>query len=180
MAGRGEHSYEVRVTWTGDLGEGTRGYRSYARAHDISVAGKPTIPGSSDPAFRGDRSRYNPEELLVASLSACHMLWYLHLAAEAGVVVTGYRDDAGGTMAETPDGGGRFTEVVLRPAVIVRPGADPEMAAALHHRAHELCYVARSVNFPVRCEPSVRVEPGAPHGAGSRPARDQPTAGEPA
>ncbi|HEU0078513.1 MAG TPA: OsmC family protein, partial [Longimicrobiaceae bacterium] len=140
MAGRGEHSYEVRVTWTGDLGEGTSGYRSYARTHEIGAAGKPPIPGSSDPSFRGDPARYNPEELLVASLSACHMLWYLHLAAEAGVVVTGYRDDAGGTMLESADGGGRFTEVVLRPAVTVRAGTDPGAADALHGRAHELCF----------------------------------------
>ncbi|MET0399931.1 MAG: OsmC family protein [Longimicrobiaceae bacterium] len=154
MAGRGEHSYEVRVTWTGDLGEGTSGYRSYARAHEIEAAGKPPIPGSSDPAFRGDPARYNPEELLVASLSTCHMLWFLHLAAEAGVVVTGYRDDARGRMLETPDGGGRFTEVVLRPAVTVRAGTDPAAADALHGRAHELCFIASSVNFPVRCEPT--------------------------
>lgn len=160
MAGKGEHSYEVRVTWTGDLGEGTSGYRSYARAHEILAAGKPPIPGSSDPAFRGDPARYNPEELLVASLSTCHMLWFLHLAAEAGVVVTGYRDDARGRMLETPDGGGRFTEVVLRPAVTVRAGTDPAAADALHHRAHELCFIANSVNFPVRCEPTVRVEDG--------------------
>jgi organic hydroperoxide reductase OsmC/OhrA len=162
MAGRGEHSYEVRVTWTGDLGTGTSGYRGYARAHEIEAAGKPPIPGSSDPAFRGDPARYNPEELLVASLSTCHMLWFLHLAAEAGVVVTGYRDDAGGTMLETPDGGGRFTEVVLRPAVTVRGDADPAAADALHHRAHELCFIARSVNFPVRCEPTIQVEAAVP------------------
>ena len=162
MAGRGEHSYGVRVTWTGDLGTGTSGYRSYARAHEIEAAGKPPIPGSSDPAFRGDPARYNPEELLVASLSTCHMLWFLHLAAEAGVVVTGYRDDAGGTMLETPDGGGRFTVVVLRPAVTVRGEADPAVLDGLHHRAHDLCFIARSVNFPVRCVPTVRVEAAMP------------------
>ncbi|HEX8274118.1 MAG TPA: OsmC family protein [Longimicrobiaceae bacterium] len=161
MAGKGEHSYEVRVDWTGDLGEGTSSYRGYARDHEVTAPGKPPIPGSSDPAFRGDRARYNPEELLVASLSTCHMLWYLHLAAEAGVVVTGYRDDARGVMLETPDGGGRFTQVTLRPVVTLREGADPDLVDSLHHRAHELCFIANSVNFPVRCEPTARVESGA-------------------
>ncbi|HWP35716.1 MAG TPA: OsmC family protein [Thermodesulfobacteriota bacterium] len=152
------HAYAVQVRWTGNLGQGTSGYRAYSRAHEIAAAGKPVVPGSSDPAFRGDPARYNPEELLVASLSACHMLWYLHLCAEARIVVTGYADDASGTLAIEPDGGGRFTEVVLRPVVTVRPGADAALARALHERAHHLCFIARSVNFPVRCEPRIRVE----------------------
>lgn len=155
-AGR-EHGYRVRVVWTGDLGTGTSGYRAYSREHEITVEGKPVLPGSSDPAFRGDPSRYNPEELLVASLSACHMLWYLHLCADAGIVVTGYLDRADGTLAEDPDGGGRFTEVFLRPEVTIRGEADRALAVALHERAHERCFTARSVNFPVRCEPRVRV-----------------------
>jgi organic hydroperoxide reductase OsmC/OhrA len=158
MSKSGEHPYEVRVEWTGNLGDGTSGYRSYARAHEIAAAGKPAIPGSSDPAFRGDGSRYNPEDLLVASLSACHMLWYLHLCAEAGIVVTGYVDDARGTLVETADGGGHFAEVVLRPQVTVQAGADGEKAIALHERAHHLCFIANSVNFPVRCEPGVQLE----------------------
>lgn len=162
MANRSEHSYTVRVEWTGNRGEGTSGYRTYERDHEITAAGKPLIPGSSDPAFRGDRSRYNPEDLLVASLSACHMLWYLHLCTDAGIVVTGYVDDARGTMAETPDTGGHFTEVVLRPTVTVREGADPAVAVALHERAHRLCFIANSVNFPVRCEPKVQAEAVVP------------------
>lgn len=162
MANQGEHTYTVRVEWTGNQGEGTRGYRAYGRDHEIMAAGKPLIPGSSDPAFRGDRSRYNPEDLLVASLSACHMLWYLHLCANAGIVVTGYADDARGTMAETSDSGGHFTEVVLRPIVTVREGADPAVAVALHERAHHLCFIANSVNFPVRCEPKVQAEAVVP------------------
>src|SRR5499426_564348 len=107
---RKEHHYSVVVTWTGNQGSGTSGYRDYRRDHDISAAGKPIIPASSDPIFRGDASRYNPEDLLVASLSGCHMLWYLHLCADAGIRVTEYRDDATGTMVETADGGGRFAE----------------------------------------------------------------------
>ena len=112
------------------------------------------IAGSSDPNFRGDATRYNPEELLVASLSACHMLWYLHLCAENGIVVTAYVDDARGTMAETEDGGGRFTEVMLRPAVTIASG-DNERAQRLHERAHQLCFIANSMNFPVRCEATI-------------------------
>src|SRR5690606_3355257 len=110
MSSPRQHDYSVQVTWTGNLGQGTRGYRAYARDHEISVPGKPTLPGSSDPAFRGDPGRYNPEELLIASLSACHMLWYLHLCADAGIVVLEYLDRASGAMRETPDGGGRFVE----------------------------------------------------------------------
>lgn len=152
MADR-EHAYDVRVVWTGDRGEGTSSYRGYARDHEIIVDGRPPIFGSSDPAFRGDPLRYNPEELLVASLSACHMLWYLHLCADAGIVVTGYIDDARGTMNDAAGIGGRFTEVVLRPRVEVQRGMDLENAAALHSAAHRHCFIARSVNFPVRCEP---------------------------
>ena len=148
-----QHHYPVRMKWTGNTGAGTREYRGYERAHEYSVPGKPVIPGSSDPAFRGDKSRYNPEELLVMSLSSCHMLWFLHLASEAGIVVTAYEDEASGTMVETTDSGGHFTEVVLRPRVTFEPGTDQSRAAALHERAHHLCFIANSVNFPVRCEP---------------------------
>ena len=158
MANEKRHTYTVRVRWTGNRGQGTSGYRSYDRAHEISAAGKPVLPCSSDPVFRGDRSRYNPEELLVASLSACHMLWYLHLCADAKIVVTDYMDDPSGTMVETAEGGGRFTEVVLRPAVTVRSGGDTGRAGELHQRAHHLCFIAGSVNFPVRCEPTIKVE----------------------
>jgi organic hydroperoxide reductase OsmC/OhrA len=148
------HRYTVDVTWTGDLGTGTSGYREFSRDHEVSGPGKPVLPGSSDPAFRGDPSRYNPEELLVAALSQCHLLWFLHLAAANGVVVTGYTDHPEGTMAEGPDGGGEFTDVLLRPEVTV---AEPGMLAGaeqLHEQAHALCFIARSVNFPVRHQPS--------------------------
>ncbi len=157
-ATRKAHSFGVSVAWTGNTGEGTGGYTAYERAHEISAEGKPVIPGSSDPAFRGDAARYNPEELLVASLSACHMLWFLHLCADAHIVVTRYEDRAEGTMRLTDDGGGHFEEVVLRPEVTVRKGCDPELAQALHARAHHLCFIANSVNFPVRNEPTVNVE----------------------
>lgn len=109
-----EHRYDVAVTWTGNDGAGTQSYRSYRRDHVIEVVGKPQIPGSSDPDFLGDLVRYNPEELLVASLSACHMLWYLHLCADNGILVTDYRDNASGALQADESGGGAFVRVVLR------------------------------------------------------------------
>src|ERR1700761_965878 len=148
------HSYTVTVTWTGNTGTGTSGYRDYQRAYDISAAGKSSIAGSSDRAFRGDGARWNPEELLVASLSACHKLWYLHLCADAGLVVTAYRDHAEGTMrTEAAKGSGKFTEVVLRPEVSFASEVDLALARELHEEAHKRCFIANSVNFAVRCEP---------------------------
>lgn len=149
------HQYGVTVTWTGNLGAGTTSYRSYERSHEVSAAGKPVIAGSADPTFRGDPTRYNPEELLVASLSQCHLLWYLHLCAVAGVVVVSYTDQAEGAMTEEGNAGGRFTEVVLHPHVLVADAAMVARAEELHHAAHDACYIANSVNFPVRCEPVV-------------------------
>ncbi len=151
-----QHKHETTVRWTGNLGTGTTGYKDYGRSHEISAPGKPLIPGSSDPAFRGDAARYNPEELLVASLSTCHMLWYLHLAAVNKVVVLEYEDRADGTMEESADGGGRFVQVTLRPRITVTAQSDLETAKRLHHDAHEKCFIANSVNFPVGCEPVVR------------------------
>ncbi|MBI3845466.1 MAG: OsmC family protein [Planctomycetes bacterium] len=154
-----KHHYSVSVTWTGNRGEGTSSYRAYDRAHEIAVRGKTPIQGSSDPAFSGDSKRWNPEEMLVASLSTCHMLWYLHLCADAGIIVTDYRDEASGTMVVTADGGGRFTEVTLQPAVTVKAGADLQAAVKLHDKAHHLCFIANSVNFTVACKPSVTTRP---------------------
>ena len=151
------HSYEVSVAWTGNRGTGTSGYGDYDRTHEISVPGKPVIPGSSDPAFRGDAARYNPEDLFVASLSACHMLWYLHLCAEASVVVRAYEDAARGEMVEHRDGG-RFTRVVLRPRVRLGPGSDPETARRLHDEAHRRCFIANSVAVPVEHEAEILVD----------------------
>lgn len=152
-----QHRYSVHVTWTGNLGQGTSSYRAYSRNHEIAAAGKPVLPGSSDPTFRGDPDRYNPEEFLVSSLSTCHMLWYLHLCAEAKIVVVEYVDEASGVMTERSDGGGRFTEVTLKPHVVIASGGDLARAEALHERAHHLCFIANSVNFPVRCEPRLRI-----------------------
>lgn len=150
------HHYEIQLKWTGNRGEGTRTYRSYARSHEVVSAGKPVLHCSSDPVFRGDSTMYNPEELLVVSLSSCHMLWYLHLCADAGISVASYKDLANGRMVETKNGGGRFEEVVLHPEVTFEPGADQELANGLHKQAHELCFIANSVNFPVRCEPATK------------------------
>ena len=151
-----DHTYTVTVTWTGNTGEGTKSYRGYERAHVVRVHGKPDILGSSDPAFRGDRTRYNPEEMLVASLSTCHMLWYLHLCSAEGIVVQAYEDIAEGVMEEDSTGGGRFIEVVLQPEVTLAAGADVERARALHAQASQRCFIANSVNFPVRHEPVSR------------------------
>ena len=151
------HSYEVTVTWTGNRGKGTFDYASYGRDHEIKSEGKPLILGSSDPSFLGDSSRYNPEDLLVSSLSSCHMLWYLHLCADANIVVVAYTDCAKGTMIEARDSGGQFYEVLLRPIVTISDISKISAAEELHARAHKLCYIANSVNFPVRCEPKIRV-----------------------
>lgn len=155
-----QHNYEVRVEWTGNAGEGTKTYKSYRRDHIIASKNKPPIPGSSDPSFRGDRSRYNPEELLVASLSSCHMLWYLHLCAVNGITVLEYTDEASGIMKENEDGSGEFVEVTLRPIVKVNAGDDQARAAALHDEAHRLCFIARSVKFPVSVASEIRLEAG--------------------
>lgn len=158
MAHKSQHTYSVDLRWIGNRGKGTEGYADYAREYEVSTAGKPAITGSADPAFRGDASYYNPEEMLVASLSACHMLWYLHLCSVAGIVVTEYADEASGTMTQTADGGGHFTEVILHPTVTIKPGGDTDKAVRLHQDAHRLCFIANSVNFPVRCEPSVSLD----------------------
>ena len=151
MATPREHRYATRVLWSGE----TREVGGFSRGHRIEIDGKQTIDASSDPAFRGDPARHNPEDLLVASLSSCHMLWYLHLCAVHGVVVTAYEDAAEGTMLEEPRHG-RFTDVVLRPVVTVTAESDVGLAERLHARAHAECYIANSVSFPVRCEPTIR------------------------
>jgi organic hydroperoxide reductase OsmC/OhrA len=156
MAGR-DHHYDVRLEWTGNTGAGTPSYDGYQRAYVLRADGKPAIIGSSDPAFRGNPARWNPEDLLVASLSACHHLWYLHLCAEAGISVIDYRDDASGVMAENSDGSGQFTAVVLRPTVTITDGNDRDKARSLHHDAAKLCFIARSMNFPVGHEPTIIV-----------------------
>lgn len=156
MAKQGkEHHYTVAVEWVGNRGVGTADYRAYGRDHVISAENKPSILGSSDPAFRGDPARWNPEDLLVASLSACHKLSYLHFCSVNGIVVLAYQDEATGTMAEDADRGGYFREVVLRPHVTVRAGDDVGLAERLHHDAHEACFIANSVNFSVKHESTI-------------------------
>ena len=150
----GQHHYDVTLKWTGNKGTGTSHYRAYERGHTIFVDNKTDLLASSDPSFRGDKSKHNPEELLVASLSSCHMLSYLHLCAVSGIIVTDYVDNAKGTMVETPDGGGHFTEVILNPAVTITDISMTEKAIELHKKANELCFIASSVNFPVRHNPT--------------------------
>jgi organic hydroperoxide reductase OsmC/OhrA len=148
-----EHHFAAHLVWTGGAQGPTSSYEAYSRAFRAEVAGKPPIEGSADPTFRGDASRYNPEDLLVVSLSACHMLSYLHLCASAGIEVVAYEDRATGTMA-IKDRKLRFIDVLLAPKVTIAKG-DQAKAMALHEQAHEACFIASSVNFPVRHEPAV-------------------------
>jgi organic hydroperoxide reductase OsmC/OhrA len=152
------HRYETELVWRGNRGGGTIDYRAYDRHYETSAPGRPTLVGSSDPAFLGDADRWNPEQLLVAALSQCHLLSYLHRCAVAGVTVTAYTDTATGTMVETPDGGGRFEEVVLSPVVTVNDRAMVDRSLTLHEEAAALCFIAASVNFPVRHEPRTLVD----------------------
>ncbi len=147
------HIYNVRVTWTGNTGSGTAKPNGYSKDHEVRIAGKHVIEASSDPAFSGDPNRHNPEEMLVAALSQCHMLWFLSRCAKHGVVVTAYEDAATGTMVEHRDGSGEFTNVTLRPRITLANEADPSLLTWLHDEAHRLCFIARSVNFPVETDP---------------------------
>ncbi len=149
----GEHRYAVKVAWTGNRGTGTSDYREYGREHSITAAGKAPIEASADHSFHGDADRWNPEELLLAALSECHLLSYLHVAVRHGVVVVGYTDEATGTMVQTTDGGGHFTEATLRPRVTVADPGQVDLAQSLHAEAARLCFIAASVNFPVNHEP---------------------------
>jgi organic hydroperoxide reductase OsmC/OhrA len=150
-----DHHYEVRVEWTGNTGSGTSGYRDYGRDNQVSAAGNAPIEGSADIPFRGTPGRWNPEQLLLASLSQCHMLSYLHVAVKNGIVVEDYVDDANGHMRQVGEGG-HFASVTLRPIVTISAG-DPEVALAIHAEASALCFIAGSVNFPVGHEPTIRV-----------------------
>jgi len=153
MAGDRKHEYRISTRWTGNLGSGTSSYREYSRNHESTGSRKrQAIEGSSDPPFRGDASRYSPEELLVVALANCHMLWVLHLCADAGIVVTEYEDDAWGEMVEHPDGSGEMSRVILRPRVRITDGARADEMTAIHERAHAVCAMARSVRFAVTHE----------------------------
>jgi len=156
MGATRRHEYRVLNRWSGNLGTGTSSYAAYSRNHELSGdAKKSAIPGSADPLFRGDRERYNPEELLVSAVSACHMLWVLHRCADAGIVVTEYTDEATGEMQERADGSGEFTRVVLRPHMKITDTSRADEVIAIHAKVHEVCAIARSVNFPVEHEPKV-------------------------
>jgi organic hydroperoxide reductase OsmC/OhrA len=150
-----EVTFSSKVAWTGNTGEGTASAKSYTRDLEISPDGKPPIPGSTAPAFGGDPARYDPEDLLVAAVSSCHMLWYLHLASVAGVVVTSYSDNPTGRLELVKGGAGQFTQIVLKPRVAITASSDVEKARALHDEAHAMCFIARSINFPVHCEPLI-------------------------
>lgn len=152
------HHYKTTIEWTGNKGTGTSGYRDYERSHTISVENKVIIEGSSDAAFRGDKMKYNPEDMFLSSLSSCHMLWYLHFCSEAGIIVTDYIDEATGIMEETANGSGHFTEVTLSPIVTVSDESMMEKAKELHQKANEFCFIANSVNFTVKHIPTVLVK----------------------
>lgn len=154
-----QHHYQLTINWKGNKGTGTSGYRDYERDYSILSENKVEILASSDAAFRGDKTKYNPEDLLVASISACHMLSYLHLCAVNGVVVVEYADHASGTMEETADGGGHFNEITLNPTITVTEASMIEKANALHEAANKICFIAASVNFPVHHKPVYHVTP---------------------
>lgn len=145
-----QHTYSASLTWTGNAGHGTQTYRSYRRSYSISINNKVTIEGSSDPAFMGNPTLHNPEEMLLMSLSSCHMLWFLHLCSEAGVVVTAYTDNASAVMVEESNGSGRFTGATLRPQVVVAHQHMAQQVSGLHQKANEYCFIANSVNFEVK------------------------------
>ena len=153
-----QHHYQLTVQWTGNNGTGTSGYRNYERSHSIIAENKVEILASSDPVFRGDKTKYNPEDLLVASISACHLLSYLHLCAVNGVIVVDYSDHATGTMEETADGGGHFNEITLHPVVTVTDASMIERANGLHEGANKVCFIAASVNFPIHHKPICKVK----------------------
>jgi organic hydroperoxide reductase OsmC/OhrA len=152
-----QHSYKATIKWTGNKGTGTDSYSSYERSHEIVIENKMDILGSSDPAFRGDKLKHNPEELFLSAIASCHMLWYLHLCSEAGIIITDYTDTAIGRMVETSNGGGKFIEVTLNPSVIVTDEQMVVKANALHKRANELCFIANSLNFPVKHHPTTSI-----------------------
>lgn len=152
-----EHKYLVDLRWTGNTGKGTANYRSFQRGYTIQIDGKPDIKGSSDPSFSGDKNRHNPEELFVASLSSCHMLWYLHLCSENGITAIDYHDEAEGVMTEEKNGAGYFESVILKPHVTILEADKKELAKELHRQANKMCFIANSCNFKIAHEPVTEV-----------------------
>lgn len=153
------HHYQTSLVWEGNKGSGTMDYRSYDRNYVISIENKADISGSSDSAFLGDKTKHNPEDLLLSSLSSCHMLWYLHLCSQHGIIVIDYKDNATGTMTENADGSGQFTEVILHPVVVIIDQAKTEKALSLHAEANKMCFIANSCNFPIRHQAECIAEP---------------------
>jgi organic hydroperoxide reductase OsmC/OhrA len=152
-----QHYYKATVTWTGNCGTGTAGYKSYGRDHSVEITGKPVIRASADPAFRGDPAKHNPEDLFLASLSSCHMLWYLHLCADRGIAVLEYSDEATGVMETDENGSGRFSSVTLNPNIVIAKNAYRALASDLHQEANKMCFIANSCNFPVHHKVTIRV-----------------------
>lgn len=153
-----KHTYTTSILWTGNRGRGTKNYKDYEREYTIQIAGKTDIRGSADASFRGDQSRHNPEELFVASISSCHMLWFLHLCAVSGVTVVDYQDQASGVMTEDEEGGGYFESVTLNPVVVILESDKKELAEDLHHEANKKCFIANSCNFEIGHKPSVSIK----------------------
>ena len=153
-----EHKYKLTAEWTGNKGDGNKNIRTYDRSHTISIQGKPEVFLTTDNAAVGDKSKLNPEDLLVSALSSCHLLSYLYLCSLEGIVITAYTDNATGIMIENSSGGGSFKEVTLNPIFYVDDANNVEKAIELHHKAHEICYIANSVNFEVKCNPICKVE----------------------
>lgn len=148
-----EHLYTLQLQWKGNLGKGTETYSGYSREYEFTVPGKDPIKGSADPAFRGDPTLYNPEELFLVSLASCHMLWFLHLCASAGLIIDNYVDEPRGYMNTGSNQNGRFTKVILQPRVTVIGESSPQSIQHLHQQAHEKCFIANSCNFPICVEP---------------------------
>ncbi|RKR08086.1 organic hydroperoxide reductase OsmC/OhrA [Maribacter vaceletii] len=154
-----KHHYNIKTVWTGNEGTGTKNYKTYNRNHSINGEGKYTeILGSSDPAFLGDKTRYNPEDLFLSSISSCHMLWYLHLCATNNIIITSYKDNATGCMEESPNGNGKFTSVTLNPLITITNSSDKEKAMALHEKANEMCFIANSCNFKIKHKATILIE----------------------
>ncbi|MBE2246630.1 MAG: OsmC family protein [Candidatus Competibacteraceae bacterium] len=153
-----EHYYTVEIQWTGNSGDGTHSYESYQRSHTISKSGAEDIHATADPAFRGDKQKFNPEELFIASLSGCHMLWYLHLCSDHGIVVNSYADAPVGIMIVKEDGSGKIEKVTLRPKVCIQLSEQKNLAVLLHQVSHQKCFIANSINCPIDIEPSIYTE----------------------
>ena len=153
-----KHQYQSTILWTGNQGQGTKTYTTYERSYLIEAEGKSAIQGSSDPAFRGDKTKHNPEDLLVSAVASCHMLWYLHLCSENNVIVEEYSDTPQGIMIEEKSGKGYFEEITLNPIVVVSDKEMVEKAIDLHEQAHEFCFIANSVNFPIGLNPIIKTK----------------------